>query len=314
MKSKSFISQKHLKEISKQEINTINNLMQSQYNKSHYTQTELKSFGFKSLGQNVLISCYSRIYTPHKISIGDNVRIDDFAILSGKITLGSFVHIANFASITGGIEGVELGDFCGLSSYAKIYASSDNFYNGSLVGPCVLEEFRAVIHKKVKLTRHCHIGSHSLVLPGSHFEMGATLGAMSLNMGRKLKEWSYYFGNPAKKIYDIDSNKVLEKEAQILSLWGGGKPLNTTKITSPILRYKFRFTQANLNTNINATIAKKALASRIFMLMQTICYLLYSTTFIHQRIIKDKYLLGCFSLVIACNYQDLFLRSCYEKR
>lgn len=283
MKSKSFISQKHLKEISKQEINTINNLMQSQYNKSHYTQTELKSFGFKYLGQNVLISRYSRIYTPHKISIGDNVRIDDFAILSGKITLGSFVHIANFASITGGIEGVELGDFCGLSSYAKIYASSDNFYNGNLVGPCVLEEFRAVIHKKVKLTRHCHIGSHSLVLPGSHFEMGATLGAMSLNMGRKLKEWSYYFGNPAKKIYDIDSNKVLEKEAQILSLWGGGKPLNTTKITSPILRYKFRFTQANLNTNINATIAKKALTSRIFMLMQTICYLLYSTTFIYIK-------------------------------
>lgn len=281
MKSKSFISQKHLKEISKQEINTINNLMQSQYNKSHYTQTELKSFGFKSLGQNVLISRYSRIYTPHKISIGDNVRIDDFAILSGKITLGSFVHIANFASITGGIEGVELGDFCGLSSYAKIYASSDNFYNGSLVGPCVLEEFRAVIHKKVKLTRHCHIGSHSLVLPGSHFEMGATLGAMSLNMGRKLKEWSYYFGNPAKKIYDIDSNKVLEKEVQILSLWGGeATKYNKNNLSYPTIqiqihtsksKYKYQCNHSKESTHITHIYANAN------YLLPTLLYYIYTS-------------------------------------
>lgn len=194
----------------------MNALMQSQYNDGFYTQEELQGLGLSSFGNGVLISRLAKLYSTSNISIGDNVRIDDYAILSGKIEIGSFVHIGAFSSITGGRVGVKIGDFCGMSSQSKIFATSDDFVNGYLVGPCVPMQFRNVIEKPVLLTKHCHIGSHSLVLPGSIFLLGSCLGPMSLNMGRKLKEWSYYLGNPAKKIYDINQEKIIQYEKEFL--------------------------------------------------------------------------------------------------
>ena len=190
--------------------------MKEQCNSGFYTQEELHTLGFASVGNNVLLSRYARIYGASNISIGSNVRIDDFVILSGKIEIGNFVHIGAFSSITGGKAGVRIGDFCGMSSQSKIFATTDDFVNGYLVGPCVPMEMRNVIEKPVLLTKHCHIGSHSLVLPGSIFELGACLGPMSLNMGRKFKEWSYYQGNPAKKIYNINKKNILQCESKIL--------------------------------------------------------------------------------------------------
>lgn len=200
------------------QANTITALMQSQRNEGHYTEAELEKMGFKSLGKNVLISRKAEIYAPHKISLGSHIRIDDFVILSGAIRLGNFIHLGAFSSITGG-NGVEssvsFGDFCGMSSYSKIFATTDDFAGGYLVGPCVPTTLRNVKGSHIILEKHCHIGSHSLVLPKSYFSIGASLGPMSLNMGRKLKPWSYYFGNPAKKIYTLDSHAILQKESQI---------------------------------------------------------------------------------------------------
>ncbi|HBS76832.1 MAG TPA: galactoside O-acetyltransferase, partial [Alphaproteobacteria bacterium] len=53
-----------------------------------YSDTELQELGLKSYGKNVLISRKCSIYGAHNISVGDNVRIDDFCILSGNITIG----------------------------------------------------------------------------------------------------------------------------------------------------------------------------------------------------------------------------------
>lgn len=198
----------------------INALMQSQRNEGHYSDSELEDMGFQSLGKNVLISRLARIYTPHKINLGSHVRIDDFVILSGAISLGSFIHLGAFASITGGdgvSSSVKFGDFCGMSSYSKIFATSDDFAGGYLVGPCVPESTRNVKASHIILQKHCHIGSHSLVLPGGSFEIGACLGPMSLNMGRKLKAWGYYLGNPAKRIYNISCDPILAKEGLVFN-------------------------------------------------------------------------------------------------
>ena len=51
---------------------------------SFYSKEELKEIGFKKYGENVLISRKTSIYNPEKIIIGNNVRIDDFCILSRK--------------------------------------------------------------------------------------------------------------------------------------------------------------------------------------------------------------------------------------
>ena len=69
---------------------------------SFYTDEELKEIGFKSYGKNVLLSRKTSIYGANNISIGNNVRIDDFCILSGNITLGNYIHIASACLLFGG--------------------------------------------------------------------------------------------------------------------------------------------------------------------------------------------------------------------
>lgn len=69
---------------------------------SFYTEQELKEIGFRSLGKGAAISKNARFYSPNCISIGDNVRIDDFCILSGDVEIHSHIHIAPFSALYGG--------------------------------------------------------------------------------------------------------------------------------------------------------------------------------------------------------------------
>lgn len=212
-----------------------NPTMQAQYNQSFYTRRELEQIGFKSLGQNVLISRLARFYAPHKISIGENVRIDDFAILSGAISLGRFIHISAQATITGG-NGVDssitMGDFCSLSLGSKILSASDDLSSGVLVNSCVPEHYRNVKHSHIVLPGHNHIAAMSLVLPNTIFELGANLGPQSLVGDKTLKAFGYYFGTPARLFATLDSQKLQTLESQFLkefdSCGGGGVDYNFT--------------------------------------------------------------------------------------
>ena len=49
-----------------------------------YNREELEEIGFSSIGSNVLISRKASIFAPELVSIGSNVRIDDY-ILIGSI-------------------------------------------------------------------------------------------------------------------------------------------------------------------------------------------------------------------------------------
>jgi len=61
---------------------------------------ELRNIGLKDFGANVFVSRNARFYSPQTISIGSNVRIDDFCIISGSVTVGSYVHIASHSVLT----------------------------------------------------------------------------------------------------------------------------------------------------------------------------------------------------------------------
>ena len=49
---------------------------------SFLNDEQLKDLGLKSYGKNVIISDKASLYNAKNISIGNNVRIDDFCILS----------------------------------------------------------------------------------------------------------------------------------------------------------------------------------------------------------------------------------------
>lgn len=86
---------------------------------AYYTDEELKNFGFKFVGKNVKISDKASIYNFDQISIGDNSRIDDFCVISGKVKIGRNVHITPMCLIAGGEKGVICDDFVTLAYGVK---------------------------------------------------------------------------------------------------------------------------------------------------------------------------------------------------
>lgn len=179
---------------------------------SFYDINELNEIGFKSLGSNILISKKASIYGANNISIGSNVRIDDFCLLTGSITLGNYIHISAYSSLVAGSAGILLEDFSGLSSKCSIFAVSDDYSGEYLTNPMVPDEYKNIIGKKVTLKKHTIIGSNSIILPGVTIGEGASVGAHSLIL-KDLDPWGIYAGIPAKKIKDRSKNLLkLEKD------------------------------------------------------------------------------------------------------
>lgn len=184
-----------------------------------YSEGQLREIGFKKVGENVRVSTLAQIYKPHLMELGDYVRIDDFCVLSGKIKIGNFVHIAARTLIDGSEEGVFFEDYTGAAYNCIVIASSDSYRLEGFFGPfCLLEYRKNHISKKVVIGKYSVLGSFSTVLPGVLISEGCSFGAYSL-VYKDTEAWSFYSGQPAKKIRD--NNKGIVEMAR----------LNTIKIT-----------------------------------------------------------------------------------
>lgn len=159
---------------------------------------ELNALGLKGFGQNVLVSRFARIYSPEKMTIGDNVRIDDFCILSGEILLGSFIHISAFCALYGKF-GIEMEDYTGLSPRCTVFSATDDFTGDNLIGPMVNVERTNVTGGKVLLKRYSQIGTGCVVMPDTTVGEGATVGAMSF-VNKSIDPWEVHAGVPARYI------------------------------------------------------------------------------------------------------------------
>lgn len=165
---------------------------------SFYTSEELKGLGFKKLGDNVLVSRFARFYGLEEMEIGDNVRIDDFCILSGAIILGSNIHISAYSSLYGKM-GIIMEDFTGLSPRCSLLSASDDFSGNYLIGPMIDPGFTNVTGGKILIKKYSQLGCNCVVLPGVVINEGVTVGAMSL-IKEELEEWKIYAGIPTKCI------------------------------------------------------------------------------------------------------------------
>lgn len=181
---------------------------------SFYSDEDLKKMGFKKIGKNVLLSKNASIYSANKISIGDNVRIDDFCILSGNITLGNYIHISASTLLFGGENGIIMKDFTGISSRSAIYADTDDYSGNALTNPMVPNKFRNVFGGPVVLEKHVLVGTGTTILPNITIGEGSSIGCMSL-VNKSLNSWGIYVGIPCKKIKDR-SKKIIELEEKML--------------------------------------------------------------------------------------------------
>ena len=179
---------------------------------AYLTTEQLHEMGFKSLGKNVKISDKASIYNADQIEIGDNSRIDDFCVISGRVKIGRNVHIAPLCLVAGGEEGITLSDFSGLAYQVQIFAQSDDYSGKTLTNPTVPSEYKKEYKKSVFLGEHVIIGAGSIVFPGVHIAEGCSVGALTL-VNKSTEEWGIYLGNPAKRIKDRKKDLLaLEKD------------------------------------------------------------------------------------------------------
>lgn len=183
---------------------------------SFYSEEELAGLGLKNYGSNILISRKASIYGAENIIMGSDVRIDDFCILSGKITLGNNIHIAAYCGLFGGTAGIVLKDFAGLSGRCAVYAISDDYSGSVLTSPAVPDEFRHVISSIVTLEKYVQVGTGTTILPGVTIGEGSAVGSMSL-VKQSLEEWGIYAGIPCKRLRDRDKG-LLQKEKEYLEM------------------------------------------------------------------------------------------------
>lgn len=184
-------------------------------NHGNYTPEALARLGV-TIGQNVTIHSSVVFFNPAKIHIGDNVRIDCFAMISAGqhgVHVGSHVHIAAGCYLFGGGGKIELQDFCGLSARVSLYTATDDYTEGYLSNPTVHEKFKKVRRGNILAKKHVLVGSGSVVLPGVTLGEGAAVGTLTL-VNRSVPDYTVVSGNPAKKVTLRNYEKLKELERQ----------------------------------------------------------------------------------------------------
>lgn len=163
---------------------------------SFYSEEELSSLGFRSIGRGCLISRKSCFYGIERMTIGDNVRIDDFSILSGDITLGSNIHISAYVALYGS-KGIIMEDFTGISARTTVYSAMDDFSGEYLIGPIHPEGTTNVTGGTIVIKQFSQVGAHCVIMPSLTLAEGTIIGASSL-VRHSTEPWGIYYGIPAR--------------------------------------------------------------------------------------------------------------------
>lgn len=180
-------------------------------NSGYFSEKELNDLDVK-FGKNVLISKKTSIYC-RELEIGNNVRIDDFCVLTGQIKIGSYVHIASFCQLSGS-SGIVIEDFAGVASRSLLFSQSDDFSGSYMTGPLINSKYTNVAKGTIFIGKHAVIGAGSIIMPKVKISEGTAVGSMSL-VKEDTEPWTIYVGVPAKSIKER-KQKILELEKEFL--------------------------------------------------------------------------------------------------
>jgi len=183
------------------------------FDHGYYNSDDLRKFGFKKVGDNVQIARNCTIVGLENVSLGNNIRIDDYVVISaggGSFDVGDHVHIAA-AAYFGCRGGITLSDFCGVAQGSRLYSGNDDYSGDALTGPTIPDRYRKVHIAPVTMGRHVVLGTGSIVLPGVTVGEGSSVGALSL-VTKSLGDWGVFVGAPARKLKDR-SRRMLEFDA-----------------------------------------------------------------------------------------------------
>ncbi|WP_139924257.1 DapH/DapD/GlmU-related protein [Hymenobacter sp. DG01] len=168
----------------------------------YFSEDELLSLGFASLGKNVRISKTSTLYNRGNIHLGDNVRIDNFCVLapssSAIFSIGDNVQISAYSFING-MGNVSLQNFVTLAPYVRIFSSTDDYSGRTMTGATLDSQYLGTKSAPVYVESHVIIGNGSTIMPGIHVGKGAAIGAYSF-VNSDVPSFVIVAGVPARKI------------------------------------------------------------------------------------------------------------------
>lgn len=152
-------------------------------------------------GQDVRIHDWVQISRPELCTIGNHVAIDMGFVCTSHLTIGDYVHISPHVSVIGGAQGsLTVGNFCFISTGARIICGSELFLGDGLIGPLIPEPYKDRIdHRPILLESFSGVCANAVVMPGVTMREGSILGANSF-LKTSTEPWTIYAGNPAKPI------------------------------------------------------------------------------------------------------------------
>ena len=182
----------------------------------YYDENDLKDEGFKSIGTNVKIAKNCTLVGVENISIGNNVKIDEYSIIiagkDGDVNIGSYVQIGSSTLLIGG-DGIVMEDFSQLLHGSKVFSRADDTSGEYMVNPLIPEKFTNVNKGRVILKKHSVVGTNCVVLPDVVINEGAVVDAFSV-ISKSLGSWQVY-ARSGRKIGQRSSN-ILELEKKML--------------------------------------------------------------------------------------------------
>jgi acetyltransferase-like isoleucine patch superfamily enzyme len=181
-----------------------------------YRREELVEM-FGAVGENVLVNRSVVLYSPKRIYLGDNVRIDGFSILTAGeegIVIDKHVHLSAYCFLVGAGGKIHLQAYSGLASRSTIYTATDDFRDGHLTGPTIPAKYRQVRGGNVVLGRHGLIGAGSVVLPGVTIGEGAAVGALSL-VRKDVPPYAIVAGNPMRTLGQRSEERLRLLESEL---------------------------------------------------------------------------------------------------
>jgi len=167
-----------------------------------YSLKNLKNMGIKILGTNIQINKSVKMYNPTKLTLHNNVRIDDFTILAGygSITIKNYIHISSHCVFISGTF-IEINNYTCVSIGCKLIGANDDYSGNYMSNPTVPKNLTNVNRGFITIQEHCMIGCNSVIFPNVLIDTGSVIGASSL-ANKSTDKWTIYAGIPIKKIKD----------------------------------------------------------------------------------------------------------------
>jgi galactoside O-acetyltransferase len=176
-----------------------------------YTIEELLAMGvqLKSSTKNIKISKFVNIYNPQNLILHENIRIDDFTIISckGIIEIFNYVHISAQCFISSSTK-ISIGNYSAISVGTKIFGGCDDFTGNYLANPTITSKYTNVKIGDILIGENVIVGSNSVIMPDINIHDGAAIGANSF-INKSCDSWKIYAGTPIKFIRNREK-KCLE--------------------------------------------------------------------------------------------------------